>query len=296
MFSRLRFKSATTWLLMLSIPMLCTAQAAKALPQLYIVTDHPKLITVDPETQVTTIIGDTSLNGTSIELMDIAFSPSGDLYGVSQDSLYLVNSGTGALSLIGSLGGPKANALIFNDAGVLYAAGGNTLFWNDGIRTLYTVNTTTGLATSVGTSTFNSSGDLAFLNGGLYITSIGSTTNELFSVNPANAAASMVGAINIPWIFGIGAYNNTLYGASYDQDILTINTTTGLGTRLFKYPSKINNISTGSANGMAIRMQASVPPLAGTPGPLPIAGTAAALALSRRLRSRIRLRDEQATV
>lgn len=293
MSTRRRLKSVATWLLILAAPTLCTSQAAKALPQLYIVTDQPKLITVDPETQVTTIIGDTSLSGTNIELWDIAFSPSGDLYGISLDSLYRVNANTGALSLIGSLGGPKVNALIFSDSGVLYAAGGNTMSWNDGVRTLYTINTTTGQATSVGTSTFNSSGDLAFLNGDLYITSVGSTTNELFSVNPTNAAASMIGPVNVPFVFGLGAHNNTLYGVSYDKNILTINTTTGAGTTLFNYPGKVNNISTGGANGMAIRLQASVPP-AGTPGPLPIAGTAAALALSRRLRSRLRLRDHQA--
>jgi hypothetical protein len=103
----------------------------------------------------------------------------------------------------------------------------------------------------------------------------------------------MIGPVNVPFVFGLGAHNNTLYGVSYAKNILTINTTTGAGTTLFNYPGKVNNISTGGANGMAIRLQASVPP-AGTPGPLPIAGTAAALALSRRLRSRLRLRDHQA--
>jgi hypothetical protein len=212
----------------------------------------------------------------------LPFIPNGDLFGIASDVLYRVDASNGTLSRIGNSGGPKLNALVFGDNGVLYAAGGLTFSWADGMRNLYTLNTTTGLASQVGTSsTFNSSGDLAFLGGNLYITSVGAITNELFTVNPVTAATSFVGAINTPYVFGIGTYDNTLYGAADGREIMTINAATGAGTVLFNYPSTISGVSTVSTTGMAIRMA--------VPGPLPIIGAGTTLAFCRKLRRRISL-------
>ena len=273
---------------LIAITTLASGNASWAAPTLYISTDRQKLITVDPQTQTTTILGNTTDNGVPVQIWDLAFSPTGDLYGISNDNLYRVNSSNGTLSLIGNSGGPKWNALVFSDSGVLYAAGGATLSWADGIRNLYTVNPATGLAIQVGTtSTFNSSGDLAFAGGNLYITSVGSTTNELFTVDPTTAAANFVGAINVPYVFGIGTYDNTLYGAADGREVLTIDTATGAGSVLFKYPAKIAGVDTGSTTGMAIRQ--AQPQAQDVPGPLPIIGAGTAFSFSRKLRRRINL-------
>jgi hypothetical protein len=119
------------------------------------------------------------------------------------------------------------------------------------------------------------------VGGSLYITSVGVTTNELFTVNPTTATANLIGAVNVPYVFGIGAYDNTLYGAADGREVLTINTATGAGTVLFNYPNKIGGVDTGSTTGMAIRQA--------VPGPFPIIGAGTALAFSRKLRRRINL-------
>jgi DNA-binding beta-propeller fold protein YncE len=61
------------------------------------------------------------------------------------DSFYMMNRATGAVTLIGALGGPtNPNALAYNpDNGLLYLADNST-------DNLYTINTATGAATLIG--------------------------------------------------------------------------------------------------------------------------------------------------
>jgi hypothetical protein len=93
------------------------AIAAHAAPTLWVSTGGAGLATVDVATGATSFIGNTS-----VALTDIAFNPSGDLYGISFSSLYKVNSSTGATTLVGSLGSVvgTANALVFGSDGTLY--------------------------------------------------------------------------------------------------------------------------------------------------------------------------------
>ncbi len=141
------------------------------------------LATVDVATGATSFIG-----GTSISLTDIAFSPSGDLYGISFSSLYKVNSSNGATTLVGGLGAVSgtANALVFGSDGTLYMAG----------STLYAVNTLTGAASAIGALGFQSGGDLAFIGGDLFMASSG---NQLVEVDITTGA----GTWSAIWVSGV---------------------------------------------------------------------------------------------
>ena len=100
------------------------------------------LWTTDSATASSTLIGPLGF-----EPYDIAFNPSGQLYGISGVGiLYSINANTAASTPIGSLGS-FINGLDFSSNGTLYGSGDDRL---------YTINTATGLATLVGT------------NGGLY--------------------------------------------------------------------------------------------------------------------------------
>ena len=90
----------------------------------------------------------TLVGSTSDTLEAIAFSPGGTLYGLGKNdgNLYTVNPATAALALVGNVGvsiGSPTGGLTFGPNGVLYATLDDSL---------YTLSTTTGLATEVGSS------------------------------------------------------------------------------------------------------------------------------------------------
>ena len=86
-------------------------------------------------------------------MTDIAFSPSGNLFGITFAELFSIDANTAASTRIGNLGVNGANALEFDASGRLFVA----------ISTLLgIVNTTTGATTVIGNMGVSSGGDLAF--------------------------------------------------------------------------------------------------------------------------------------
>lgn len=93
------------------------------LTKLWICDDRGELATVELNTNTVTVIG-----SMGIIMLDIAWSPSGELWGVDDSSrLYKIDPNNAQARMIGNLGG-FVNALTFNQDGTLYAAGGNSLY------------------------------------------------------------------------------------------------------------------------------------------------------------------------
>ena len=240
------------------ITMAATCSAAIAGPILYIDDVDGKLGTVDVATGAVTVIGDTGQ-----DLVDIAFDPSGKLYGITFGQLFSINKATAAATLIGSLGA-SLNSLVFGADGTLYAA-------NSG---LYKIDVNTGAASLVPTTGDNptpyvSAGDLAFVSGQLYLTS--SVNNSLVTVDPANGKGSNVGGIGFANVYGLASSDNiNLFGIA-GTTVLSINTTTGAGTALVNYSGK----GLGAANGAAFLSEAG----AEEPNPVPEPASFALLGL-----------------
>jgi len=173
--------------------------------------------TVDLNTGTVSLLGNSG-----VQLTDIALSPTEELFGQSFTTLYSINQSGEAVS-IGPTGA-VLNGLVFDPDGTLYASGGNRL---------YTVDTTTGDATLVGTSGVNlrSAGDLAFNNGSLYETATNGSVTSLLELDTSTGAATVVGQIvpNATMYGLVTGPDGGLYG--FDQNnIYSINTTTGAGT------------------------------------------------------------------
>ena len=138
---------------------------------LWMATVHNVLYTVDVTSGETTV--KYQMRGfvpPDFNLRDIAFDPKGDLYGVGFNNLYLINQYTGALTHIGALNvSPGMNALAFDSDGTLYGAHSEE-------GSLYTIDTTTGGATLVGSGGYTSGGDLVFHNGELLLTQVSRTS------------------------------------------------------------------------------------------------------------------------
>jgi hypothetical protein len=247
------------------------AAVAHAAPILTVSTGGGQLATVDVATGATAVIG-----STGVALTDIAYSPSGDLFGITFSSLYRVSSTTGATTFVGGLGSVSgiANALVFGSDGTLYMAGSR----------LYTVNTMTGATTAIGPGIgYSSGGDLAFVGGNLYLAS---NSNQLIRLDVTTGVGTLIGSLGVPDMFGLATPDNaTLYGVA-GQRVYTVNVGTGATTLV----STFNPGLSGGAFGLSFFTESGAADPVSVPVPEP--GTLALLgvgllgmAASRRRRS-----------
>jgi hypothetical protein len=145
------------------------------------------------------------------------------------------------------------NALVFSTDGTLYSAGGN--------GRLYTVDTTSGVASLVGAIGFASSGDLAFDQfGQLYMSSEDDT---LVKIDESTGQGMEIGPFGFNDVLGMARdENDVMYGYSF-TDILTIDLVTGQGTLFFDYGGSWLT----KAFGGSFRQEAFIPePSAGSLG------------------------------
>lgn len=107
-------------------------------------------------------LGLIQLNGFELIPTDIAFHPNGRLYATDGINFYEINQTTLAATLIGAHNTPSIdfiNALVCDSDGVVYGAD----------TRLFTIDITDGSTTNLGALPCESSGDLAFNDGELYL-------------------------------------------------------------------------------------------------------------------------------
>lgn len=199
------------------------SSTANAAPVLWVGDRSGNLGTVDVADGTYTNIGNM---GTA--MTDIAFDNSGNLYGISFDKLFSIDSNSAVVTEIGShnMGSGAKNSLVFDSAGNLFAANSS----------LFTLDLVTGASTLIGNGGDNyvSSGDLAFIEGELYLSSsIGD--DSLVNLDTSTGAGTSIGNIGYGDVYGLASDNNIdLYGLS-GSDILSIDVNTGVGTFLSSY-------------------------------------------------------------
>lgn len=119
-------------------------------------------------------------------MLDLAFHPNGNLYGVNSNDFYQIDTTTGAATYIGTHG-TGVTALTSDNSGNMYAAATNGNF--------YTMDITTGTATLIGMMGSGPAGDLAFFDGNLYMADV---NGELLRLNPNNTNNSTsIGVLNV---------------------------------------------------------------------------------------------------
>ena len=137
----------------------------------------------------------------------------GDLFGV-------IDLNTGVFTSVGSTGQTLAGLGSYN--GTIYGGAyhGNTL---------YSIDTSTGALTAIGTGNIgNNYLLLGSTTSGLY----GMGWNDvLYSIDPATGAATEIGSTGLPigGVMGMSAGGNTLY-VTYNNSLYALNTTNGSGT------------------------------------------------------------------
>jgi hypothetical protein len=180
-------------------------------------------------------------------MTDIAFDPTGNLFGIAFTSLYRINPTTGAGTLVGGLN-TSVNSLVFAADGTLYAANSQ----------LYTIDPVTAAVSTVGSGTtpYISSGDLAFVHGELYLTSNVPNNDTLMRLDTATGAATSVGQMGVSAVYGLASPDRvSLYGVA-GTDIYSVSTATGNASFVQTFAGQ----GLGETYGTAFRSE-SAPPI-----------------------------------
>jgi hypothetical protein len=218
---------------------------------MYVHDSSGVLGTVDTDTGSVDVIG-----SMGAVMTDIAFDPSGNLFGITFNGLYSINRATAASAFIGSHSVPGGNALVFGSDGTLYSAGFSS-------TSLFTIDPSTGASTNLGNTGFASGGDLAFVGSDFYLAD---SSSNLISINLSDLSnSSVVGAFGIGNVFGIATSEGNMFGVAGTQ-IFSVDVTTGAGFDVVDYGGQ----GLGSANGQSFFAESGAP----EPNPIPLPATA----------------------
>jgi hypothetical protein len=180
-------------------------------------------------------------------------------------TLYVVDSDTGASTLVGPYGVTGVLAQDFSPDGTLYA------IFNGGSASahLATVNIHTGAATPLGSAAGVPLEAMAFApNGTLYAGNF--NTNNLYTINLSTGAATLVGALGFNWIMDMAwdLANSTMYAIAASpscggSSLYSLNLATGAGTLVTAIPSDncLMALAVDSANRLLATDFASASPL-----------------------------------
>jgi hypothetical protein len=208
-------------------PLFSLTSISRAGLLLYAHDSRGNLYTVDVETHVAELIGNTGRVFT-----DIAFDKDGNLFGISNQArywadmaLYQIDPEDASISPIGNLYvGGYVNALMFDEKGTLWAAGDTSII---------TVNPLTGAGSffSGGVSPYGSAGDLALdpsLN--MYLTT---DIGVLVRIDRSSGNVSNVGKMPQTEVYGFATGDDDqMYGITNNNQILLVNPQTGAASVL----------------------------------------------------------------
>ncbi|EHR73767.1 hypothetical protein BurJ1DRAFT_4983 [Burkholderiales bacterium JOSHI_001] len=199
-----------------------SVQGALAVPTLWVSDGDGTLGRVDLASGAVSIVGQMGQ-----AMTDIAFNADGELWGVDGDSLYRIDRRNASTRFVANLG-TTVNSLAFDADGTLYAAN----------RRLMTVNTQSGVVSPLGRTQpgFESSGDLAFVGGSLYLSSTRPVADTLFRIDATTGNASAVGSgLGVARVYGLATDDNVhLYGLT-GQSVVRIDPATGTSAWLVSY-------------------------------------------------------------
>lgn len=236
-----------------------TQHSARADPIAYLITGSDQFGTIDLNTGVFTVTGNTGLLLSGLGLVG------GTLYGGGSisNTLYSVGPATGALTAQGT--GSVTYADTGSTSGVLYALNCLASCSVSPPRELYSINPATGASTLIGSTGVGQATTAIGLSSGsstLYFTN----DSDLYTLNTSTGLATLVGNTGLSAIGALVFEDGVLYAGSFPGDQLyTLNTSTGAATFVANAPG-----ISGGFEGLAPDVPTSTP----EPSSLLLMGTA----------------------
>jgi streptogramin lyase len=189
------------------------------------------LYVIDDQEFALTLVGPFGLDKSEGGITDMAVTPDGTLYGISNAKLFTLDADTGAASYVADVSGLTNVGLTFLPDGTLLATD-----QDGGVRR---IDPASGVVTEVGAfgGGYATAGDLvAVANGTMYAISdkgpVGDEqdNNVLLTVDTGTGVATGIGQIGYGGVFGCAVANNKVYAFTRDGDVIEIDPTNGTGT------------------------------------------------------------------
>ena len=181
-------------------------------PTLVAITASGALVSVDPFTGTTTQIASGNATYFDIAILGnrwFAIDPAPALIELKPNTLHIKHS----------LPAPNANSLGAGPDGMLYAAS------ND----VYRIDPDSGAFTVVASlpAGYTSSGDIAFLDGRMFVSADGPCGGALIEVDAASGTTDILGGDGLGCVYGLAATSDTLFIINCDGKIGTFDPNTG---------------------------------------------------------------------
>lgn len=175
------------------------------------------LYRIDPFAGTSTFVTDTPT------LWDFDTDTDGTLWGIGPSGLYrFASGGWSTVSGLSGITGSSPNGFAIDSTGRAYATGGGQV---------YAVNLDTGIFSLIGNlGGFTSSGDCVVdKSDTIYMSASGFGADDLVRINGATGAATLVGSIGFPSVYGLTAAWGFLFGLDASGNIIEVNPDTGRG-------------------------------------------------------------------
>lgn len=192
------------------------------------------LYRVDPDTLEVTLVGPFVWNGGSDEMTDIAIDKDGNMVGVSFTSVYAVDKETAVTTFLADIDG----ALTFNGLSFVPAQSPDPnapeiLIGADASGTVFEIDPTTGESASVGSygGGLGSSGDIVSVRGLGTVATVtdAAGTDKLARLDPGTFQATVVGDTGYDDVWGLGFWENKVFGFTDTNRFVLIDVQTGVG-------------------------------------------------------------------
>ncbi len=195
------------------------------------------LYRVDPDTLAVTMVGDFGWPNGSDQMTDIAIDKDGNMVGVSFTDVYAVDKATAACRHLA----PLQAGLSFNGLSFVPGVGPDPnaperLVGATTTGEVYEIDPNTGASTQVGDygGSYGSSGDIVSVRGFGTVATVtdGGATDILARLDPTTFAAAPIGDTGYDQIWGVGFWENKVFGFTDTQKFVLIDTNTGAASEV----------------------------------------------------------------
>jgi hypothetical protein len=192
-----------------------------------------QLYSIDPDSLAVTLVGDFGWPvGTADSMTDVAVDRDGNMIGVSFTKVYSVDTTTAQTTFLADLQG-EFNGLSFVPTDPNDPDSQEELVAAASTGMVYRLDPMTGESTQVGAygGTFRSSGDIVSVTGFGTVATVKDGVNPtdlLVRIDPqAGYEATLIGDTMVTDIWGLGFWNDRVYGFSDSDGFVLIDTLTG---------------------------------------------------------------------